>query len=131
MNTKKEAIAFAQRFNWTAKDAERAFADVDFKNANEHTLLLALVNFAGPELLERQRLQAAQKAQVTKKAKYIKEIEVEFTTKVKEYEEVLEKERSLFVSLIAGLYKLTKPFGLQDPWIEALLTKYDEYQKSA
>jgi hypothetical protein len=33
-------------------------------------LLIALVQFAGPELLERQRLQAAQKGQVTNVKKF-------------------------------------------------------------
>lgn len=129
--TKKEAITFAKKFNWTAADAERAFSGLDFKKADEKALLLALVNFAGPQLLERQRLQGAQKAQVTKKTNYIKEIETEFVNKVNEYEEALEKERSIFVGIIAGLYKFAKPFGLKDPWIEALLTTYEKDKKDA
>jgi len=129
--TKTEAITFAKKFNWTAADAERAFYGLDFKEADEQTLLLALVNFAGPQLLERQRLQGAQKAQVTKKTNHIKKIETEFANKVSEYEEAIEKERSLFVGIIAGLYKLAKPFGLKDPWIEALLTTYEEGRKDA
>ena len=67
MPTKKQALEFAKQFNWTAKDAERAFAEINFKEADEQALLLALVQFAGPNLVERQRLQAAQKGQVTKK----------------------------------------------------------------
>jgi hypothetical protein len=65
--TKKEAIEFAKKFGWTKADAERAFADVDLKQADDNTLLLALAAFAGPTLLERQRLQSAQKSQVTQK----------------------------------------------------------------
>ena len=129
--TKTEAITFAKKFNWTAADAERAFDGLDFKKADEQDLLLALVNFAGPLLLERQRLQAAQKAQVTKKTNYIKKIETDFANKVSEYEETLEKERSLFVGIIAGIYKFAKPFGLKDPWIEALLATYQEDKKDA
>ncbi len=67
MMTKKEAVAFAKQFNWTKADAERAFSDLDLTEANEHDLLMALVQFSGAELLNRQRLQAAQKAQVTRK----------------------------------------------------------------
>jgi len=128
---KKEAITFAKKFNWTAADAERAFNHLDFKNADEQALLLALVNFAGSQLYERQRLQAAQKGQVTKKTNYIKEIETEFANKVSEYEQALEQERSIFVGIIAGVYKFAKPFGLKDPWIEALLATYQEDKKDA
>ncbi len=129
--TKTEAITFAQKFNWTAADAKRAFDGLDFKKADEQTLLLALVNFAGPLLLERQRLQAAQKTQVTKKTNYIEKIETDFANKVSEYEETLKKERSLFVGAIAGIYKFAKPFGLKDPWIETLLATYEENKKDA
>ena len=129
--TKTEAITFAKKFNWTAADAERAFKGLDFKKADEQALLLALVNFAGPQLSERQRLQAAQKGQVTKNKKYIEKIETDFAGKVSEYEEALEQQRSLFVGLIAGLYKFAKPFGLKDPWIEALLATYEEDKKDA
>jgi hypothetical protein len=129
--TKTEAITFAKKFNWTAADAERAFDGLDFKKADEQDLLLALVNFAGPLLLERQRLQGAQKAQVTKKTNYIKKIETDFANKVSEYEETLEQQRSLFVGIIAGIYKFAKPFGLKDPWIEALLATYEENKKDA
>jgi hypothetical protein len=131
MMTKKQAIEFAKKFGWTAKDAERAFTDLNFKEADEQALLLALVKFAGNELAERQRLQGAQKAQVTKKVKYIKEIEVEFSNKIGEYEELLKQERSSFVNIIAGVYRIANRFGLEDPWIEALLAKYDEYKNAA
>jgi len=129
--TKTEAITFAKKFNWTGADAERAFDGLDFKKADEQALLLALVNFAGSELYERQRKQGAQKAQVTKKTNYIKKIETDFANKVSEYEESLEQERSLFVGIIAGVYKFAKPFGLKDPWIEALLATYEEDKKDA
>ena len=130
MRSKKEAIEFAIKFNWTAKDAERAFtkANIDIKEADEQMLLMSLVKFAGSELLERQRLQAAQKGQVTKKVKYIKEIEIDFADKVNEYEKTIHKERSLFISLIKTIYQFAKPLGFEDPWIEALLAKYNEYQ---
>lgn len=131
MTTKKQAIEFANNFNWTAADAERAFADLNIQEADEQALLLALVKFAGPGLAERQRLQGAQKAQVTKKVKYIKEIEIDFANKVNEYEEKLQQERSNFVNVIAGVYKFAKRFGLEDPWIEALLATYEKDQDAA
>ena len=130
MHSKKEAIEFAQKFNWTKTDAERAFmqANIDIKNADEQMLLMALVKFAGPELLQRQYLQAAQKGQVTKKVKYIKKIEIDFADKVNEYEQTLHKERSSFINFIKTIYQFAKPLGFEDPWIEALLAKYNEYQ---
>jgi hypothetical protein len=131
MSTKQEAIELAKNFGWTEADAKRAFANLNYKEADEKALLIALAKFAGAELAQRQRLQAAQKAQVTKKTKYIKEIETEFATRVSEYEAVLQKERSLFVNIIAQLYKLVKPLGVKDPWIETLLAQYDEHHKSA
>lgn len=129
MPTRKEAIEFAKQFDWTGKDAERAYVDLDLKTADEQDLLMALVKFAGPELLDRQRLQGAQKAQVTKKKNYIKEIELEFESKVNEYEATLRQERSAFVGIIDRIYKIAKQFGFEDPWIEALIEKYDEYQE--
>lgn len=128
MPTKQQALDFAKKFKWTGKDAERAFANVDLKNADEQALLLALVEFAGPELAERQRLQGAQKAQVTKRTNYIKKIEIEFSQKTKEYEEVLNQERSNFVEIIRRFYGIANRFGLKDPWIETLLSIYKEYQ---
>ena len=56
---------------------------------------------------------------------------MEFSNKIKEYEAVRQKERSAFVNIIARIYKFAKPFGLEDPWIEALLAQYNKYQKSA
>ncbi len=131
MTTKKQAIEFATKFNWTAADAERAFDGLNLKETDEQALLLALVNFAGPELYKRQRLQGAQKAQVTKKSNHIKKIETEFAKQIDEFKEQLEQERSIFVNVISGLYKFGRRFGLEDPWIEALLTTYEEDKKDA
>lgn len=130
MYSKKQAIEFAKQFNWTAKDAERAFAGLNPSQADEQVLLMALVKFAGSELLERQRLQAAQKAQVTKKKNEIKKIELDFQQKIEEGEQKLKELRSTFIPVIATLYRLVKPFGLQDPWIEAILETYQEYQNT-
>ncbi len=127
--TKKQAIEFAKEFNWTAKDAERAFANLDLKQADEQDLLIALVKFAGINLLKRQRLQAAQKRQVTQKNNYIKKIEVEFVEKFEEQNKTIQEMRSIFLPVIARLYNFAKPFGLNDPWIEAMLATYEQYSK--
>ncbi|MEL6940337.1 MAG: hypothetical protein AAFO84_14205 [Cyanobacteria bacterium J06598_1] len=131
MFTKKEAIQYAKYFKWTGADAERAFASINLKEADELALLTAMVNFAGPNLYERQRLQGAQKGLVTKKVKYIKEIEVEFAQKVEQYEATLAQERSVFVGVVARLYGVAKRFGFSDPWVEMLVEQYDEYRKGA
>lgn len=127
MFSKQQSIEFAKQYKWTAKDAQRAFVNLNFKEADEKDLLIAMAEFAGKELLARQRLQAGQKTQVTKKTKYIKEIEQDFAQKISEYDENLRKERSLFVGIIANLYKFGKTFGLRDPWTETLLSQYEEY----
>ncbi|MFK8185413.1 MAG: hypothetical protein AB8B99_18715 [Phormidesmis sp.] len=131
MPTQQESIEYATNFGWTQADAKRAFADTDLKNADELALLTAMVNFAGPTLYERQRLQGAQKGLVTKKEKQIKRIESEFQEKVSDYEELLFKERSLFVNVIAKMYGVANRFGFKDAWVEMLLEQYNEYQKSA
>lgn len=55
-------------------------------------------------------------------------IKFNWTAKDNEYEKTLQKERSLFISLIKTIYQFAKPLGFEDPWIEALLAKYNEYQ---
>lgn len=131
MTTRKEAISYARHFGWTEADAKRAFADIDLKSTNELALLTAMVNFAGPTLLDRQRLQGSQRGLVTKKENYIKQIELEFSEKVNNYEEQLVVQRSLFVTAIAKIYGVASGFGFKDSWVELLLEQYDEYQKRA
>ena len=72
---KKEAIELLNNESWTKADAKRALALLDFKlnpNVDELTIRRAASKFAGVQLYERQRLQAAQKGMVTKKNKEIK-----------------------------------------------------------
>lgn len=128
---KRDAIEFAKSFNWTEADAKRAFKEVDLKEASEQILLVAMAQFAGSELLKRQRLQAAQKTQVTKNKNHIKKIELEFIEKVEEQEKEIAEMRSLFLPVIFNFYQFGKTFGLNDPWIEALMTTYDEYQEES
>ena len=71
---KNEAIELLNHECWTKADAKRAFEPLDFKinpDIDELTIRRAASKFAGAELLERQRLQAAQKGMVTKKNKEI------------------------------------------------------------
>ncbi|MDV3002552.1 MAG: hypothetical protein N5P05_004207 (plasmid) [Chroococcopsis gigantea SAG 12.99] len=127
MITKNEAIEFAKKYNWTIKDAERAYANISLSDATEQDLIIALLAFAGPELLERQRLQAAQKALVTKKKNYIEKIEADFVSKIEEADRKLSELNSAYLPVIAKIYNFAKPFGLSDPWIEALLETYQNY----
>ena len=39
--------------------------------------------------------------------------------------------RSTFIPVISSIYKFANNFGLKDPWIEALLANYEEYQKQS
>ena len=67
---KKEAIALLNNEGWTKTDAQRALKLLDFKlnlEFDELTIRQAASKFAGVQLYERQRLQAAQKGMVTKK----------------------------------------------------------------
>ncbi|MEM7593978.1 MAG: hypothetical protein AAF383_21140 [Cyanobacteria bacterium P01_A01_bin.83] len=73
---KKEAIKLLNHEGWTKADAQRALVLIDFKsntNIDELMVRRASSKFAGAELLNRQRLQAAQKALVTKRNKEIQE----------------------------------------------------------
>lgn len=81
---KSEAIKLLTKEKWTKADAERALVKVDFRtNPDELTIRRAISSFAGSELLNRQRLQAAQKGLVTKKNKEINEIK-EYITQLKQ-----------------------------------------------
>ena len=79
---KQEAIELLRNEGWTKADAQRALIIIDFQidpNIDELTILRTASQFAGAELLNRQRLQAAQKGLVTKRNKeiqaYITQIE--------------------------------------------------------
>ena len=77
---KSEAIKLLTSEQWTKADAERALVKIDFStNPDELTIRRAISSFAGSELINRQRLQAAQKGQVTKKIKEIKTLQQDIT----------------------------------------------------
>lgn len=82
-----EAIELLKSEGWTKADAIRALEVIDFKtNPDELTIRRAVSSFAGSELIKRQRLQAAQKAMVTKKTKEIEQKDKEYTAKIAQYE---------------------------------------------
>lgn len=128
---KQQAIEFAKQFDWTEADAKRAFSDLNLTEANEQDILIALAQFSGKELLNRQRLQAAQKTQVTRKKNEIKQIEAEYQQQIEESQQKIQEMRSAFIPVIAHLYNISKQFGLQDPWIEAMLETYEQHHKEA
>lgn len=71
---KKEAIELFANEGWTKADAERALKEIDFKSdPDELTVRKAISLFAGSELSNRQRLQAAQKSLVTKISKELEQ----------------------------------------------------------
>lgn len=89
---KSEAIKLLENEAWTKEDAKRALEVIDFnKNPDELTIRRAISNFAGSELSKRQRLQAAQKGQVTKKNKEIEQIHKEYDIKLTRYKQELKQ----------------------------------------
>jgi predicted RNase H-like nuclease (RuvC/YqgF family) len=88
-----EAIKLLQSEGWTKADAIRALEVINFKtNPDELTIRRAISSFAGAELIKRQRLQAAQKAMVTKKNKEIEQKDKEYADKIAQYEKNREQE---------------------------------------
>ncbi|PPS45924.1 hypothetical protein [Chroococcidiopsis sp. TS-821] len=91
---KSEAIKLLESEAWTKADAIRALEVIDFNNnPDELTIRRAISNFAGSELNKRQRLQAAQKGQVTKKNKEIEQIHQEYDAKLTQYKQELKQAR--------------------------------------
>ncbi|MBD2080723.1 hypothetical protein [Leptolyngbya sp. FACHB-17] len=132
MVSKKRAIDFAVKLGWTQEDAKRAYELIGVNlnlvaDDDEFTLALALADYAGEVLYDRQRKQAAQKAQVTKKTNEIERIKTAHAAKIEQYEENLKLQRSQFVGIISRIYKFAQRFGLRDAWIDALLISYNDY----
>lgn len=130
MVSKKRAIDFAVKLGWTQEDAKRAYESIGVNldlvaDDDEFTLALTLADYAGEVLYERQRKQAAQKAQVTKKTNEIERIKTAYSEKIEQYEEDLDLQRSQFVGIISRIYNFAQKFGLRDAWIDALLASYN------
>ena len=121
-----QAKAFAAELGWTKADGERAFKHCEFP-IEKIAALNQLVKFAGPELLNRQRLQGAQKAQVTRKKNEIQQLEQELVTTIDTYEEKLTHDRSQFIAIIKTIYGILRPLGYRDQWVEALIQTYESH----
>jgi hypothetical protein len=122
--TKAAAIEYATERGWTGADANRAFEVLPLP-IDELTLLDIMVRFAGPVMNERQRLQSAQKGQVTKKLKYIQKIELEHADSIQKFKDEVDKERSQWLGLIRIMYGIASKLGMKDPMIEHILKTYD------
>ena len=84
---KPQAIKLLEGEGWTKADAIRAVEVIDFNtNPDELTIRRAISSFSGSELYKRQRLQAAQKALVTKKTKEIERKDKEYAAKTAQWE---------------------------------------------
>jgi tRNA U34 5-carboxymethylaminomethyl modifying GTPase MnmE/TrmE len=123
---KTQAKAFAAELGWTQADGARAFNDADFP-LDRIEALNRMVQFAGPELLNRQRLQGAQKAQVTKNRNQVERLELELVATIDTYEDKLTRDRSQFIAVIKTVYGLLRTFGYRDQWVEALIQTYDDH----
>jgi len=94
---KSEAIKLLESEAWTKEDASRALEVIDFKtNPDELTIRRAISHFAGSELIKRQRLQAAQKGQATKKNKEIEQIHKNYDIKLTQYKQELKQAREKY-----------------------------------
>lgn len=124
---KQEAINWAAGRGWTKADAKRAFdlEGVTFPQSQE-SVLVALVEFAGPELKKRQGLQAAQKGQVTKKKNEIVGMAHQHQSEIAEHEQKLEAERSFWRGLLATCYEAARKIGFRDESIEDFIYGKDQ-----
>lgn len=123
---KKEAIDSAHKEGWTKADAERALQELDFsQDISERQIWIALSKFAGSELLKRQRLQAAQKSQVTKKDNQIKTIESNHAATIDNFEKKVQKERNEWRQMLNQVYSFANKFGFRDAMIEKIIKQDD------
>lgn len=129
---KKEAIRLLVNRGSTKADADRALAAVDFStNPDEITILKAFCDFAGSELSNRQRLQAAQRAVVTKRNQEIEKKDRDYAAKIQQVENALKLERSYWQEVLGTVYSFANRLGLKDPMIEHLLQKDNDRDDAA
>ncbi len=121
---RKDYIDFAHRLGWTKKDAERAYGRTkDSAPETEVEVLRTLALFAGRELAERQRLQAAQKGQATRNRNAREQLEVKVVDMAETYETQLEEERSFWRGALARVYRQLQKRGITIDFIEELLNR--------
>ena len=119
---KNEAIDWARERGWTKKDAERAIEKAALQFPQDmQTWSEALIRFAGPELLHRQHLQGAQRAQVTIRQNQMQVMAQERQQEIAEHEEALEQERSYWRGLLVKVYEIAQKVGFKDPLIEKFI----------
>jgi hypothetical protein len=125
--TKKDYIEFARSLGWTKADAERAYhsglGTFDLAQAGEVEILTSLARFAGRELVERQRLQAAQKSQATLNRRRREDLETVMMDKDQAYQQALAEERSRWQNLVARLYQKLQKLGVSVAWIEEYISR--------
>jgi hypothetical protein len=101
---KSQAIKLLKDEGWTEADAKRALAGIDFStNLGELAIRRTISSFAGTELIQRQRLQAAQKGMVTKKTKEIERKDEEYVIQINQYEESLKLAKEKYESEIQAM----------------------------
>lgn len=106
---KSQVIKLLENEGWTKEDAKRALEVIDFKtNPDEITIRRAISRFAGTELINRQRLQAAQKGTVTKKNKEIERTHQEYTAKITQLNQFHQKEQEKYTAAIQNLSDTNK-----------------------
>ncbi|QUS59392.1 hypothetical protein IQE94_10450 [Synechocystis sp. PCC 7339] len=145
---KTEAIEFAAKLGWTKADAKRAYQElnVDFSDLqstleyykHEYSIedvtdkdiaivSLVLADFAGEVLLDRQRKQAAQKAEVTKRKKEIQEIQESHVEEISSLKQEVQDKESLLMKFIIKLYGIARNLGWKsEPWVEAMISAYED-----
>lgn len=122
--TKKEAIALLKEQGWTKADAERALTSLDFStNPDRLVILEAAIEFSGSELLNRQRLQAAQKGQVNRKLKELAKKEEKIHDLVKQIVNLKEN------AFCAELVELQAQLQALESDRDAILAGKDELEK--
>ncbi|MBD2358899.1 hypothetical protein H6G41_30605 [Tolypothrix sp. FACHB-123] len=111
---KSQAIKLLESEGWTQADAKRALELINFNtNPDEITIRRAISSFAGSELNNRQRLQAAQKGLVTKKNKEIERTHQEYSTKVDQLNKYQKQEREKYEAEIQRLSDRNQSLELQ------------------
>jgi hypothetical protein len=128
--TKTNVIAYAANLGWTKADAKLVCENLPLP-IDELSLLNIMVRFAGPVMLKRQQLQAAQKGQVTVKNRKLEELSKNFEEMVTDYETQIHDDRSQFVSLLTLLYGFAQKFGYHDDWIDTLIKTYKQHTQQS
>jgi chromosome segregation ATPase len=106
---KSQAIKLLENEGWTKADAMRALEPINFStNPDEITIRRAISTFAGSELINRQRLQAAQKGMVTKKNKEIERHHQEYVAKIEQLKQYQKQETEKSEAKIQSLSEQNK-----------------------